>query len=310
MQTTMKYRDEQNPRYGLLRCREFMMKDMYSFDADEASAQRTYEQVCAAYDRLFASLGVRFVKASGDSGTMGGSVSHEYHIPAPCGEDRVRVCRACHTATNMELVSQSDTACANAQCGQPTETVAAIEVGHCFRLGTRYSAVLNARFVDSEQQLRPLDMGCFGIGVTRLLAACVEQCNPSGSKNAAELLLPHCIAPYRVCVVTPKRGSKEQFSESETEALLQAVFGGSSPNALDDVLLDDRELETIGMRVRDCRRIGVPFVLVLGRKTRETMCANVAEIARTSVELIDVHANKTDLMSIEQLRSKLPDLLA
>ncbi|XP_014726160.1 PREDICTED: probable proline--tRNA ligase, mitochondrial [Sturnus vulgaris] len=162
-QITRKFRDEPKPRFGLLRSREFYMKDMYTFDTSEEAARRTYEQVCAAYCSLFTRLGLRFVKVQAATGSIGGTTSHEFQLPADIGEDRLLLCPQGHFAANVETLNGEQTSCPT--CGEKLSETKGIEVGHTFYLGTKYSSVANAQLAE---------MGCYGLGVTRILAASIE----------------------------------------------------------------------------------------------------------------------------------------
>ena len=167
-----KFRDEMRPKFGLIRANEFTMKDLYTFDKDQESAEETYSQVTAAYHNIFSRLGVPWVRVAGEAGAMGGSVSHEYHFPAPIGQDTLLVCDTCGAGTNKELAA--DLACADTCCSRQVRERRGIEVGHTFLLGTRYSKPFKANFRSDSGSNMPLHMGCYGIGVSRVLAAAVE----------------------------------------------------------------------------------------------------------------------------------------
>nr|XP_013817232.1 PREDICTED: probable proline--tRNA ligase, mitochondrial [Apteryx mantelli mantelli] len=202
-QVTRKFRDEPKPRFGLLRGREFYMKDMYTFDASEEAARHTYSLVCDAYRRVFEALGLRFVQVQADTGSIGGTMSHEFQLPADIGEDRLVLCPTGHFAANVETISAEQTTCPT--CGEPLTPTRGIEVGHTFYLGTKYSSVFNATFYSAENKLQLAEMGCYGLGVTRILAAAVEVLSTEDS-----IRWPSLIAPYQVCFIPPKKGSKEE----------------------------------------------------------------------------------------------------
>ncbi|GAA98070.1 uncharacterized protein L969DRAFT_72218 [Mixia osmundae IAM 14324] len=173
-----KYRDEARPRGGLLRSKEFVMKDLYSFDSSVESATITYEAVLGAYKRIFDRLDLTrhgIVMARADSGEIGGSLSHEWHLLHASGEDDVQLCSACQYAANVEFgdkdAGQSE--CPSCGSGRLT-TERAIEVGHTFFLGTRYSEPLGLKFHDADNTQKHVQMGCYGIGTTRLLGVMAE----------------------------------------------------------------------------------------------------------------------------------------
>ncbi|CAL8395686.1 unnamed protein product [Boreogadus saida] len=262
-QITRKFRDEPKPRFGLLRGREFYMKDMYSFDVSEEAARHTYDSVCQAYGRLFSRLGLRCLRVQADAGNIGGTLSHEFQLPADIGEDRLLVCGGCSFAANEETLAPGETDCPRCPAGPLAESKG-IEVGHTFYLGTKYSRVFNATF--SNHQNRPVvsEMGCYGLGVTRILAAAVEVMSTEEA-----IRWPGLLAPYQVCVVPPKKGSKgSEEGAAQTEGLVHALQGGL-PRLRGEVVLDDRTQMTIGRRLKDAVRLGYPYVVVVGQGAQE-----------------------------------------
>lgn len=156
-QLDRKFRDEARPRAGLMRGREFWMKDLYTFDANEEEAQKTYNSVCDAYSRIMDRLHLPYTRVAAHTGNIGGSLSHEYHIVSDIGEDELVVCDACGFQTNVELLPcDSGNKTPNSFCkkGKGAECQATrkkgIEVGHAFYLGTKYSSAFNATFVDQS----------------------------------------------------------------------------------------------------------------------------------------------------------------
>ncbi|XP_075472517.1 putative proline--tRNA ligase, mitochondrial isoform X1 [Ascaphus truei] len=261
-QITRKFRDEPKPRFGLLRSREFYMKDMYTFDMTEAAAHETYHSVCSAYSNLFHLLGLHFVKVQADAGSIGGTMSHEFQLPADIGEDRLQVCGSCQFSANVETLRPGQEECPMCK-GQLKETKG-IEIGHTFYLGTKYSHVFNAAYYSDQNQPVLAEMGCYGIGVSRLLAASIEVLSTED-----DIRWPGLIAPYQVCVIPPKKGSKEEAAISAAEALYDDVTE-AVPQLRDEVLLDDRSHLTIGKRLKDSNRLGYPYVIVAGKKALES----------------------------------------
>ncbi|XP_011301330.1 probable proline--tRNA ligase, mitochondrial [Fopius arisanus] len=249
-QISNKWRDEMKPRLGLFRGREFVMKDLYSFDASAKSAGRTYEDVARAYRGILDHIGVPYSIVQGDTGIMGGIISHEYHYLADIGEDTVVSCNACNFQVNS-VIFQGET-CKN--CGGEVSKKSAIEIGHTFLLGTKYSEVLQAT-VHTQGSEIPLVMGCYGLGLTRLLAASLEILSTN-----EDLRWPKALAPYTVCIIPPKENSKESpaahFAYEIAENLMERNI---------DVIFDDRTHLTIGRRMLDARRTGYPYVVVVGR---------------------------------------------
>ncbi|TNN28725.1 putative proline--tRNA ligase, mitochondrial [Liparis tanakae] len=257
-QVTRKFRDEPKPKFGLLRGREFYMKDMYSFDADEAAARRTYDSVCRAYAALFARLGLRCVQVQADTGNIGGKLSHEFQLPADVGEDRLLVCGRCSFAANVETLPAGGADCPRCGGAAALAESKGIEVGHTFYLGEKYSRVFGAAFSNAQNKPAVAQMGCYGLGVTRILAAAVEVLSTEDG-----IRWPGLLAPYQVCVLPPKKGSKVDDAAAVAEELVRAL-GEAGPNMRGEVVLDDRTHMTIGKRLKDAAGLGYPYVVVVG----------------------------------------------
>ncbi|KAJ8388497.1 hypothetical protein AAFF_G00133730 [Aldrovandia affinis] len=261
-QVTRKFRDEPKPKFGLLRGREFYMKDMYSFDTSEEAAHLTYQAVCQAYSRLFTRLGLHCVQVQADTGNIGGKLSHEFQLPAEIGEDRLLVCGNCAFSANVETIEPGQTDCPQCHKGTLAESKG-IEVGHTFYLGTKYSRIFNATYNNAQNKPVVAEMGCFGLGVTRILAAAIEVLSPEDA-----IRWPGLLAPYQVCVLTPKRGSKIEELAGVAEELCHSL-GESVPRLKGEVVLDDRIQQTIGKRLKDARLLGYPYVIVVGQSAAE-----------------------------------------
>jgi prolyl-tRNA synthetase len=419
-QIQTKFRDEIRPRFGLMRGREFIMKDAYSFDRDDAGADKSYKAMYDAYVRIFQRLALRFKPVEADSGSIGGSFSHEFMVLAETGEDIIASCTACSYAANVEraavraggernlaappacspldtpdkhsvdevaaflgisreaivktillnadgasvaalvrgdrelnipkvknllradevalaapeevaawtgapvgyagpvnlsvsrvvadrelalregwvtgankgnthLVNVSLARDANVAeyadirmiagddpcpvCGGKLEFPRGIEVGHVFKLGTKYSETLRAVYLDEDGKERPVIMGCYGIGVTRVLAACIEQNNDEGG-----IVFPPPVAPFQASVLNldPKSGE----ARAQADEILALLEGQGL-----EVLLDDRD-ERPGVKFKDADLIGIPMQLVVGGKG----------LARGVIEAKDRRVNeKTEL---------------
>ncbi|XP_034440000.1 probable proline--tRNA ligase, mitochondrial isoform X2 [Hippoglossus hippoglossus] len=261
-QITRKFRDEPKPKFGLLRGREFYMKDMYSFDVSEEAAYQTYESVCQAYTRLFSRLGLRCVQVQADTGNIGGKLSHEFQLPADIGEDRLLVCGNCSFSANVETLSSDGTDCPQCKTGTLVESKG-IEVGHTFYLGKKYSQLFNATFSNAQNKPSVAEMGCFGLGVTRILAAAIEVMSTEEG-----IRWPGLLAPYQVCVLPPKKGSKVDEVALLANELVHAL-GEALPRLRGEVVLDDRTQMTIGKRLKDANRLGYPYVIVVGQGALE-----------------------------------------
>jgi prolyl-tRNA synthetase len=424
-QIQTKFRDEIRPRFGLMRGREFMMKDGYSFDTTEEGAEEAYRLMWEAYKKIFERCGLRFRAVEADSGPIGGSFSHEFTVLANTGEDTIVSCDSCDYAANMEkaeirpsepaetaadttpkkvetpgtttieevsrflnvkpqdliktLILRSDTGPVavlirgdhdlnevkvknflkatdleladertiieatggplgfSGPVGLKNVTILAdyairgmrsavvganekdahlvdvnpqsdfradhygdfraaaaddpcprcdgklvlsrgIEVGHVFKLGVKYSEAMNARFLDAEGQEKPMIMGCYGIGVSRTVAAAIEQ-----NHDEDGIIFPPAIAPFTV-MVTPV-GAKS----SEIEEAAERVYGDLWNNSI-DTLMDDRD-ERPGVKFKDADLVGIPFRVTIGKKA----------LAEGKVELRNRQTKEMKLVEISEI---------
>jgi prolyl-tRNA synthetase len=232
---------------------------MYTFDTDLSTARETYEAVNEQYAKIMHELNVPFVKIDADTGTMGGKISHEYHLITPIGEDSIITCTRCWKSINKELAKDDkicpkcDSVCLENQQG--------IEIAHTFILEDRYSKPLKATFLNNKGKPENLQMGCYGIGITRLIASCIEFLS-----NENEIRWPEKLAPYQVCVIPPKEGSKE---EAVVGDIGNKVYQNLLEHLSDEVVIDDRTSMTIGKRLLDMKKLGIPHVIVIGSKATE-----------------------------------------
>jgi prolyl-tRNA synthetase len=261
----IKERDEPRPRAGVLRTREFIMKDAYSFDRDQAGMEQSYELHIGAYDRIFARTGLRFYRVEGDVGMMGGSGAHEYMAPCAAGEDEV-VLTASGYAANAEVVraqlSTDELRSGDTVKGEPIELVRAIEAGNIFKLGTRYSEPLGARYLDETGAELPIWMASYGIGPARIVAAAVEQ-----FADEHGISWPRSLAPFDVHLVTlGKPGAPERDA---ADALYETLRQGELDGRKLEVLYDDRDLGP-GEKFADAELLGCPLRLTVGRRSLES----------------------------------------
>jgi len=192
---------------------------------------------------------------------MGGSVSHEYHYVSPVGEDTLLQCSSCGYAGNSEVLegkTVSPASCPSCKSLHLKE-VRGVEVAHTFLLGDKYSKPLGATFLNTSGKPQPLVMGCYGIGVTRIIAASLEVLS-----TEQELHWPRLLAPYDVCLIGPKQGSKEQPAAELIENELLHNVGELCSHQ--ELLHDDRKELTIGKRLLEAKRLGHPLTIVVGAK--------------------------------------------
>ncbi len=435
-QIQTKYRDEARPRFGLMRGREFVMKDAYSFDRDQAGLDESYQKMYDAYCRIFTRLGLDFTIVDADSGAMGGSGSQEFMVKSPVGEDGIAYCDDCGYAANYEkaacvpaerkfpegeqalekletpnahtiedlvgffgtepyvfaktiiykaddqyiaamvrgdreinevklknlvgcvddlelaepymvrelthaevgfagpigleipvyadlevakmrnfIVGANDTgyhynnvninrdftptqiadirvietgdACP--KCGKPIKTAQGIEVGHIFKLGTKYSDALGLTYTDESGEPKSVIMGCYGIGVTRCIAAAVEQ-----GYDENGMVLPVSIAPYHVTVIPVNTKQEEQVK------LAEEIYEELKKQGI-EALLDDRS-ERVGVKFKDADLIGIPARIVVGKKCGEGI---VEFKKRTDAESRDLSVSEAISEAVGYIKNNL-----
>jgi len=260
----VKERDEPRPRAGVLRTREFIMKDSYSFDRDQAGMEERYALHVGAYDRIMQRTGLRFYRVEGDVGMMGGVGAHEYMAPAAAGEDEIALGPG--YAANLEVARASDEVEQRGdgfvRNGEPLTIEPAIEIGNIFKLGTRYSEPLDARYLDEHGEEHPIWMASYGIGPARIVAAAVEQFSDEHG-----ISWPRALAPFAVHLVAlGKPGTPEREA---ADALYATLVGGGV-----EVLYDDRDLAP-GEKFADAELLGCPLRLTVGRRSLESGEAEV-----------------------------------
>ncbi|BHF70216.1 prolyl-tRNA synthetase [Sparganum proliferum] len=304
-QISSKFRDEMRPRLGLLRSKEFLMKDMYSFDLDSSSARSTYEVVCQCYGEIFTELGLPFCKLPASGGLMGDCPSYEFQVPLPEGEDSLIWCPRCLKGepldSSFEHSRQPQAVCH--ECGSTMQQSNSVEVGHCFLLGTSYTSCFDVS-VATPQETIPLHMGCYGIGITRLLGTAVEYFTRKANENFPdELRWPRGFAPFSGAIALQKANAKDAISGENLAFLLSCLSDYPSANPTGttyhagllpqgDILLDDRDKLSIGRKLLDLRRLGVPWIVVA--KNKKDM--------NFGHELLDVYTGTSYEASVEDIR--------
>tara|TARA_Y100000768_G_scaffold17500_1_gene12118 strand:- start:3282 stop:4556 length:1275 start_codon:yes stop_codon:yes gene_type:complete len=264
-QIQTKFRDEIRPRFGVMRSREFVMKDAYSFDLDKEGLDRSYSLMKDAYIKIFDRLGLDYRVVKADSGAIGGSDSEEFHVLADSGEDLLAFSDKSSYAINAELLTElQDEQDPLSLDGKPSpdgkgvlKLKKGIEVGHIFKLGMKYSEVLNLRIQGEDRDIYP-EMGCYGIGASRIVAASIEQ-----NHDERGIIWPRSLAPFEVSIVevNPKKNQKvtnkclelyEQFKNQDI-----------------DVLWDDRDKRP-GVKFNDMEVTGIPLTIIVGERTLKT----------------------------------------
>jgi len=250
-QIQTKFRDEIRPRFGLIRACEFIMKDAYSFDADESGLDKNYKAMSNAYKRIFRRCGLKILTTEADPGVMGGNVSHEFMSPTQDGEDVVLLCPKCKSAKPF-FKETNDQSCP--KCNVRLEKINTIELGHVFKLGTKYSSVLGANFIDAKGQQKPIIMGCYGIGVSRLVSAIIAQ-----NHDKEGIVWPKEISPYQV-IILPLDTTDKKIMDKARQVHKELEQGGI------EVLLDDRSVSA-GVKFKDADLLGISLQVIIGRES-------------------------------------------
>jgi prolyl-tRNA synthetase len=269
-QIQTKFRNEKRAKAGLLRGREFVMKDLYSFHTDEESLKEYYNIVKEAYIKIYNRLGLGdltyFTYASG--GTFS-KYSHEFQTICDNGEDIIYVCPKCHIAVNKEIISEQS-ACP--ECGATVlNEKKAIEVGNIFELQAKYSKAFNFTFKDKDENSKDVLMGCYGMGPSRIMGTIVEVCHDDKG-----IVWPKNIAPFSVHLISLKQNE-------EAEKLYQKLL---SENI--EVLYDDRDNVSPGEKFADSDLIGCPIRLVVSSKTLSEGKIEFKLRADNEIKLVDI----------------------
>ena len=284
-----KFRDEVRPRFGVMRGREFLMKDNYSFDLSEVNAKKSYDNMFEAYIKTFIKLGLTPISLRADTGPIGGNLSHEFQILAKTGESTLYYDKDLENI-NLKNINpeklQSYYAAVDdlhdiKNCPINSDQLKiskGIEVGHIFYFGTKYSEKLGAFVQNSEGKKIPVHMGSYGIGVSRLVGAIIEAFH-----DEKGVKWPFNVAPFKVSLINLMSGDKQclEFSDNFYKILI---------NNKVDVLYDDREC-SIGKKLSDNELIGSPYQLIIGKR----------DIAQKLVELRNRITGEVNKYSSEEV---------
>jgi prolyl-tRNA synthetase len=257
-QVHWKFRDEVRPRFGVMRGREFLMKDGYSFDVDFAGAKRTYDNIFKSYVKTFRRMGLVPIPVQADSGAIGGNMSHEFQILAETGESTLYYDKKLLSVSDGELmttfaVTDEKFDPKTSQISEKDLVVSkGIEVGHIFYFGTKYSKSMEAFVLNENGEKIYPEMGSYGIGVSRLVAAIIE-----ASHDDHGIIWPESVAPFDLALLNlhPRDG--------ECVAAAAKIYGAFS--GCREVLYDDRDV-SVGEKLADADLIGIPWQVVVGSK--------------------------------------------
>ena len=294
-----KFRDEVRPRFGIMRGREFLMKDAYSFDIDKEAARHAYNRMFVAYLRTFARMGLKAIPMRADTGPIGGDMSHEFIILASTGESAVFCDKSLldmpAPAANTDFASDltplvdqwttpyaateemHDEAAFAALPADAQVSARGIEVGHIFYFGTKYSEAMGAKVMTKEGTEVPVHMGSYGVGVSRLMGALIE-----ASHDEEGIIWPASVAPFHVGLVNLKPG------DADTDAACEALYQRLE-NAGIEVLYDDVDTRA-GAKFATMDLIGLPFQLIAGPRGLKDGVIEVKERATGARETLTIDA--------------------
>jgi len=285
-----KFRDEVRPRFGVMRGREFLMKDAYSFDLDEAGARHSYNRMFVAYLNTFARMGLRAIPMQADTGPIGGDLSHEFIVLAPTGESEVFYHSNWEKPAELSTVDFDDVAglqrivsgytadyaatdekrdeAREAEGGDALRQSRGVEVGHIFYFGTKYSAPMGLKIQGQDGSEIVPHMGSYGIGVSRLMGAIIE-----ASHDDKGIIWPDAVAPYQVGLINMRADDAAcAKAADDLYAQLQA--------ASVEVLYDDRD-ERGGAKFATMDLIGLPWQIVIGPKG---LASGIVEVKRRATD--------------------------
>lgn len=287
-----KFRNEIRTRGYLLRGKSFPMLDAYSFDVDEESMAKSYENVRNAFIEIFEKIGLKVIPIVADNGAMGGKKSEEFMMISEQGEDKILYNEEKQIGLNTEILEREDYKdYLKEEYGiddiSGFKEIRTMELGHIFQLGTRYSEMMNGKFTNKEGKECLYYMGCYGIGVSRTVAALYEQCVINDEKwGPCGFVLPNSVAPYKVQIV-PKVENEEKLKLANT------LYNKLREKGI-DAILDDRETVTMGAKMKDCKILGTPYLIVIGDKQEGE-----------NVELENMKTGEKTVESIESVIGKL-----
>lgn len=272
-QIQTKFRNEPRAKSGLLRGREFLMKDLYSFHTTEEDLFRYYDKVAESYKKIFKRCGLDSIYTLAGGGDFTLNNTHEFQVLCDAGEDTIFVCEKCGYSENKEITKLQDSSKCP-KCGGPVKEKKSIEVGNIFPLGTKYSEAFDLKFSDENGGKKYVVMGSYGIGLGRVMATVVEKFNDDKG-----IIWPEAIAPFKVHLIEIKSSAKKIY-----EDLIKAGV---------EVLYDDRD-KTAGEKFADADLIGIPLRVVISERTLKEDSAEIKERGKKETKLVKI----TDLVKL------------
>ena len=261
-QIGQKFRNELRSRGFLLRGKAFDMMDAYSFGRNQEDLDEVYDKMKLAYLEIFSSLGLSVQPVGADSGAIGGNKSEEFMMISDIGEDNILIDKESNKALNCELLERDDASeyllkTYNISDISKLEKKKAVELGHIFQLGDKYSKSMNATFIDDKNEYKNFVMGCYGIGVSRTLAMVYENSIIKKDGKFEGISLPLNVVPYSIYII-PK--NDDDLKLKKANEIYSELENRSIP-----VLYDDRDGISIGSKIKDSKILGIPYCAVLGK---------------------------------------------
>ncbi|MDX2083094.1 MAG: proline--tRNA ligase [Rickettsiales bacterium] len=289
-----KFRDEIRPRFGLMRGREFLMKDSYSFDLDEVAAKKTYNLIYETYFKIFRKMGLKPIAVKADTGAIGGDLSHEFHILADTGESEIFYDKKIEEVLNAEefdliklqsLYAMADEMHDEKKCPIAKDHLISkrgIEVGHIFNFGLKYSKALEASIMGANGEKIYPNMGSYGIGVSRIVAGAIE-----ANHDERGIIWPKEIAPFQIILVNLRSG------DDACDKLCQEIYLKLQSQNI-EVIFDDTK-NSLGQKLSVADLIGIPTQIIVGPKSA----------AAQKVEIKDRKSGEKKEIAIDNLMSHL-----
>lgn len=273
-QIQTKFRHEPRAKSGILRGREFLMKDLYSFHSSEKDLMDYYKKVASAYQKVFNRCGLKAVYTLAPGGEFTAQNTHEFQVLSDVGEDTICVCKKCQYAENKEISKLKEgTKCP--KCSGKIEEKKSIEVGNIFPLGIKYSKAFNLRFVNKKGEKEYVMMGSYGIGLTRTMGAVVEV-----HHDEKGIIWPREVAPFQVHLIQIENTVKTKKAAGKLYRDLQRQGI--------EILYDDRGEKSAGEKFTSADLIGIPIRIVVSERTLKQNCAEIKERDKKKTELIQI----------------------
>jgi len=284
-QVQTKFRHEPRAKSGLLRGREFLMKDLYSFHASEEDLNNYYKKVAEAYQKIFKRCGLKSIYTLAAGGEFTSNYTNEFQVVTDIGEDTIYVCEGCEYAENKEISKlKVEDRCP--KCGGRVQEKKSIEIGNIFPLGTKYSEAFNLHFTDEYGDKKLVVMGSYGIGLGRVMGTIVEIYH-----DKLGIIWPEAVAPYRVHLIE-LQGLNSKSLKKQAEELYKKLLAKGV-----EVLYDDRDDKTAGEKFADADLIGIPWRVVISEKTLEK---KGVELKKRSEKIGRVFSEKELLKEVMQ----------